>query len=245
MATYDKAELGYTVRSDLAAAHHKAWTRLGRPGTWLDAATRIAIAAEVRRAQSCAFCATIKSAVSPYAVSGTHDGNDELPAAWIDVVHRIVADPGRLTKGWFARTVGAAISEPEYVELVAVVAQVTAIDTFARAIGAQPWPLPNPENGSPSRYSPERAEQRTAWVRTLAWDDHGANEADFFDGPTGNIRTALTLVPDEARSFWDIAFNQYLPIPAMRDWDNEYRAITHVQIELLAGRVSAINQCTY
>ena len=28
----------------------------------------------------------------------------------------------------------------------------------------------------------------------------------------------------------------------MRDFDTEYRAITHPQIELLASRVSAINQ---
>ena len=245
MPAYSKEHSAFVVRADLAAAHHKAWLRLGEPGTWLDAATRVAIAAQVRRAQTCALCKRIKAAVSPYAVTGTHDAGDELPATWVDIVHRIVADPGRLTKGWFARTVGTDISEPEYVELVAIVAQVTAIDTFARAIGSQPWSLPEPVAGAPSHYQPERAALRTAWVRTLAWDDHGPREADFFDGPTGNIRTALTLVPDEARSFWDIAFNQYLPIAAMRDWDNEYRAITHAQIELLAGRVSALNQCTY
>lgn len=245
MSAYSKEHSAFEVRSDLATAHHKAWSRLGEPGTWLDAQTRIAIAAEVRRSQTCALCERTKVAVSPYAVTGTHDAGDELPAPWIDIVHRIVADPGRLTKGWFDRTVGTDISEPEYVELVAIVAQVTAIDTFARAIGSQPWPLPDAVSGTPSQYRPDRAELRTAWVRTLAWDDHGPNEADFFDGPTGNIRTALTLVPDEARSFWNIVFNQYLPIPAMRDWDNEYRAVTHAQIELLAGRVSALNQCTY
>jgi len=31
----------------------------------------------------------------------------------------------------------------------------------------------------------------------------------------------------------------------MRDFGCEYRAITHAQIELLAGRISAINQCVY
>jgi len=52
-------------------------------------------------------------------------------------------------------------------------------------------------------------------------------------------------VPDEARSFFDIVAHQYLPGPAMRDFEKEYRAISHAQIELLAGRISAINQCTY
>jgi AhpD family alkylhydroperoxidase len=31
----------------------------------------------------------------------------------------------------------------------------------------------------------------------------------------------------------------------MRDFSQEFRAITHLQIELLAARVSALNQCTY
>jgi len=39
--------------------------------------------------------------------------------------------------------------------------------------------------------------------------------------------------------------NQCLPPAAMRDFDNEYRAIDHAQIELVAGRVSALNQCVY
>jgi hypothetical protein len=56
---------------------------------------------------------------------------------------------------------------------------------------------------------------------------------------------ALTLVPDEARSFFDLVAHQYLPGPAMRDFTHEYRAVSHAQIELIAGRVSALNQCTY
>jgi hypothetical protein len=60
-----------------------------------------------------------------------------------------------------------------------------------------------------------------------------------------NIRRALTLVPDEARSFFDLAAHQYLPGRQMFDFSREYRAITHPQIELLAARVSALNQCTY
>jgi hypothetical protein len=33
------------VRDDLAAAHTRAWARIGRPGTWWDGAQRVAIAA--------------------------------------------------------------------------------------------------------------------------------------------------------------------------------------------------------
>jgi AhpD family alkylhydroperoxidase len=31
----------------------------------------------------------------------------------------------------------------------------------------------------------------------------------------------------------------------MWDFANEYRAISHAQIELIAGRVSVLNQCFY
>jgi len=54
-----------------------------------------------------------------------------------------------------------------------------------------------------------------------------------------------SLVPEEVRSFFDLVTNQYLPGPAMRDFAQEYRAISHAQIELLAARVSALNRCLY
>lgn len=55
----------------------------------------------------------------------------------------------------------------------------------------------------------------------------------------------MSLVPREVAGFFDVVNSQYLPGPAMRDFSREYRAITHAQIELLAGRVSSINQCVY
>jgi hypothetical protein len=37
----------------------------------------------------------------------------------------------------------------------------------------------------------------------------------------------------------------YLRGDQMRDFGTEYRAISHAQIEMIAGRVSALNQCLY
>ena len=235
----------YPVRADLAAAHARAWERLGRPGTWLDGAARLRVAREVRHAPQCALCARRKAALSPYAVEGKHDGLGELPDAWLEMIHRIVSDPGRLTRRWYEAMLAHGVAETEYVEIVSVIAHVTAIDTFARGLGLPLRPLPAPAPGAPSRYRPAEARQNEAWAPNIAWDEHGPNEADYFAGPPANIRRALTLVPDEARSFFDLVGHQYLPGPAMRDFAREYRAISHAQIELLAGRVSAINQCTY
>jgi len=65
------------------------------------------------------------------------------------------------------------------------------------------------------------------------------------DRPPANIMKALSLVPGEVRSFFDLVTHQYLPGAAMRDFAHEYRAISHAQIELLAARVSALNRCLY
>ena len=65
------------------------------------------------------------------------------------------------------------------------------------------------------------------------------------DRPAANIRKAMSLVPEEVHSFFDLVAHQYLPGTAMRDFSREYRAISHAQIELLAARVSPLNRCFY
>ena len=245
MATLSYRGAPFKVRNDLEAAHQRAWARLAGAGTWLDGTTRIRVAQEARHARSCALCARRKEALSPYAIDGRHDDLGQLPDPWVEVIHRIVSDPGRLTHSWYRRMIEDGPSEAEYVEMVSVIAHVTAIDTFARGIDTPRQPLPSPKAGAPSRYRPAEARVNDAWVPTIAWDEAGANEADLFTGAASNIRRALTSVPDEARSFFDLAAHQYLSGPQMRDFGKEFRAITHAQIELLAARVSALNQCTY
>ena len=242
--SYDGAP--YAVREDLTAAHRRAWDRLASPGTWLDGETRVAVAAETRQARECDLCARRKEALSPFAVDGAHDSLGALPETWIEVIHRIVSDPGRLTHGWYTSMLESRVEVTHYVEIVSIVAHVTAIDTFARGVGMAEQSLPTPNAGEPSRYRPAEARQHEAWAPNIDENEHGPNEADLFQvKPTANIRRALTLVPDEARGFFDVVSAQYLSGPQMRDFTNEYRAITHGQIELLAARVSAINQCTY
>lgn len=233
------------VRNDLESAHRRAWERLARPGTWLDGATRIKVAEETRNAAGCDLCARRKTAVLPYSIDGQHDSLGHLPDNTVEVIHRVVSDPGRLTQSWYKKMIAGGLSEGQYVETISVIAHVTAIDTFARGLGAPKWPLPAPKGGEPLRYRPAEARVTDAWVPTIVWGEAGPNEADYFVGTGSNIRRALTLVPDEARSFFDVASHQYLAGPAMRDFSKEYRAITHAQIELLAARVSALNQCTY
>src|SRR5262245_32449483 len=104
--SYDRAL--YFVRRDLADAHLRAWDRLASPGTWLDAATRIAVCTAAREARTCRLCQRRKQSVSPNSETGGHDNTSALPVGWIDIVHCIATDPGRLTRGWFDRVVGGA-----------------------------------------------------------------------------------------------------------------------------------------
>lgn len=226
--------------------HRRVWRHIASPGTWFDGAQRVAIAAEARNAKHCPLCQRRKEALSPYAVEGDHASLGQLPEPLVEVVHRIATDPGRLTHSWYKGVIADGVTEGEYVEAVGIVAHITAVDTFIRAIGADVPALPEPLDGAPTRYRPAEAKQNDAWVPNIVWDEHGPNEADYFqEGIGSNIRRALTLVPDEARSFFTLSDHQYLTKQQMWDFVGRHRAVDRSQIELLAGRVSAINQCTY
>ena len=242
--SYESTKLA--VRDDIVAAHRRAWAHIAEPGTWWDGARRVAIAAETRNAIDCDLCRRRKQALSPQSVHGSHDALGDLPETLIDVIHRIRTDPGRLTEAWYRQALDGGMTDAEYVETVAIVATVVAVDTFARGIGAPRLPLPDPVAGKPTRRRPQGAKIDRSWVPIIAPEDVAESEADLYAGRTPSyIRRALTLVPDDTRSFISLYETHYMPGNVMRDFGNEYRAITHVQMELLAGRVSAINQCAY
>jgi hypothetical protein len=170
-----------------------------------------------------------------------------LPDVVVELVHRIRTGPGRLSERWFRSIIAAGLSEEQYVEAVSVVAHVVAIDTMMRGLGSDPLPLPQPEHGRPSQCRPVGAKLGGAWVPWLESADLTEQEAGIYPvgRPTANIMKAMSLVPDEVKSFFDVLSHQYQGPLEMRDFSREYRAISHAQIELLADRVSALNQCLY
>jgi len=235
------------IRNDLAAARSRARERLGRPGTWWDGAERVAIAAETRHALSCALCRRRKEALSPAAIEGKHDSLGVLPEVVVELVHRVLTDPGRLSERWFRGVIAAGLSEEQYVESLSIVAHVVAIDTMARGLGIDALPLPEPKPGLPSHYRPAGAKPGGAWIPWLEPADLSEAETGLYPAgrPAANIMKAMSLVPDEVKSFFDVVSHQYQGPLQMRDFSREYRAISHAQIELLAARVSALNQCLY
>ena len=244
--TLDYRHSPLPVRDDLAAAHRRAWARLAAPGEWWAGAVRIAIAGETRASPDCDFCRERKAALSPYAATGTHTAATDLPDVLVDVIHRIRTDAERLTRRFYDTALAGGLSDAEYVETVGVMATVIAIDSFCDAMGLPRHALPAPVAGEPRRQRPAGVKDGLAWVPTLAPEDVSEAEAGMYDGLAAvNIHRALSLVPEEVVGFFDLDAVHYLPDSQLRDFGTEYRALTHAQIEFLAARVSAINQCVY
>lgn len=244
------APSGYEVRADLEAAHRDTWARLAAAGTWWTGVERLAIAAETRRAWDCALCAERKAALSPFAVEGSHDAGDALEPALVDVVHRLVTDPGRLTRSWCRGVIDAGLEEPRYVELVAVVVQTIALDVFPRALGMAPLPLPEPRAGEPRRERPAEARDEGAWVPLVpAGEPGGATARRLWGGRdmVPNIGRALSLVPEEALGLSAMSGPHYMTLEHVTDpgFEEPGRALDRRQTELVAARVSAINECFY
>ncbi len=234
------------VRADIPAAHARAWAWIAAPGNWLTGAERVAIAAETRHARDCRLCAARKRALSPEAVVGEHDGPGVLEPPMVEIVHRIVTDPARLTRRWFEARLAEGVEVTRYVETVGVTAVTVSLDTFARSMGLPLRCLPEPKPGEPSGYRPASARMEEAWVPLILHGEETGAEADIYSGvPRAYILMALTLVPEAKRAFFDLVETQYLPSRWMRDYEVEYRAISHAQIEFLAARISALNQCVY
>ncbi len=242
--TYDSAPV--PVRSDLPGAHGSAWQHLARAGPFLTGAERVAAAAEVRSAWDCALCAARKDALLPEHVQGAHDGAGDLPPAMVEVVHRVTTDSGRLSPKWFAAQAEAGVSDGAYVELVGVVVTVVSIDQFCRGLGVPLHPLPEPLPGAPSGRRPAGLSEGEAWVPMIDPRAAGPPERDLYPGGrTGNVLRALSLVPEEVRNLKTLSAAHYLTPGQMLDLSRGTDALDRAQVELVAGRVSALRECFY
>ena len=160
------------------------------------------------------------------AAAGQHDSEDVLPPIAVEAIHRIRNDSGRLTRRWFDDLIDMGLQPEAYVELASVVASVVIIDTFAQGVGLPLPPLPEAVAGAPSF---ERSDDVV---------DAGAYLPLARKG-RAHILRSLGLVPSASQLF----FRTFNPSYYMRP--NQEFALTRAQVELLASRVSAVNECFY
>ncbi|MEX2424619.1 MAG: hypothetical protein WD990_11635 [Acidimicrobiia bacterium] len=153
----------------------------------------------------------------------------ELDAAPTRAVRTIASAPWTIRGPWVESLIDAGMKMDQYVEAVGVVARAVAIDTFLRSLGLDEEQLPDPEEGVPTEAVDERARGVRAWVPMVG----GAS-----------ITQALSLVPSENKALEALHGALYLTYDEMSD-PNPGKDLTRPQMELVAARTSAINECFY
>jgi hypothetical protein len=163
----------------------------------------------------------------------------------VEAIHRLVTDAGRITEKWVL-SLAPALDETAYVEIIGVIALLTGLDKLDQALGLALRALPEATASEPNRQRPKGAKRNLAWVSTLAPEDVGPEDPNPYPlHGDKNIHRGLSLVPQEVINFFDLDVELYLKDHEIRDFEHDFRAISHAQIELIAGRTSALNGCYY
>jgi alkylhydroperoxidase family enzyme len=200
------------IRPELAAALERTWDEIGQPGAHWTGAERDEILLAARA-----------------AFTGNPIPDTSLPPAATDAAVRLAAAPATTTEAWVTDVTGA-IGEPEYVELVGVVARVVAVDTFCRLLGLEPPPPPEARPGEPSREPvPESARRNRTWVRMV----------------TPLAPLVLGAVPSTEAAVNGLCDQLYLPPSEIGDAQFRRGLLDRPRMELVAATVSQVNECFY
>lgn len=238
------------IRRNLTQSHDRVWREIARPGTWLTGQQRVSIGAETRTARQCSYCQARKARLSPAGVAGEHGTlAGGLSSAEIELVHKLVSDPGRITRQWVEDLLHSGLSDAEYVEIAGIVSAVIVVDTFHAALGLPLRALPAPQAGEPSRRRPRTAVLEQSYVPMIPVEGLVDDYQDLYQSGTfvPNVHRAFSLVPEMTRLADDLMASHYFryeQVPGYTDADHSY-AVNKMQMELIAARVSRHNDCFY
>ena len=195
----------------VAALEHE-WEVLSHPGTWFTGDQRVAIAREARAARD-----------------GLGVNSQSLSEAARSAARAISAAPASIrahdVQGWY----NDGLTGQEYIEILGVVARLSAIDTFLFGLGQPERPLPEPIVGEPTRHIVAEARLDGGWAPTVG-----------FAFPT----TALSAVPAERDAMADLAAAFYIALDGMADLAL-VDGLQRDQMEVVAARTSLINDCFF
>jgi hypothetical protein len=210
------------VREDIADAHRQTWDALAQAGAFWSGVDRIEIAKQARAA---------RSQRKELAFNRSYPAT-QLTAQAIEATRKIAADAGKIDRAWASQQV-ASLGAAAYAELVSIVAAVSAIDAFCEALGRTHEPLPEPHGGSCHAAQAESAIDIGGYLPMV----------DPWEGP--NVSRALSLVPSANQLFMNNVRSMYGGNGGgFNDmvWNGP---LSRPQTELLAARVSSINECFY
>lgn len=203
------------------------WAELGRPGAQWTGAERIAMAEVVRQSAPRPLWDR-----APALADLSHESDGSVLSPFLDgLVERVTVEPSSLSADEVVAIV-AEIGDAAYAELASVVAQVVAVDHQAAALGLTPRDLPRAEPGEPHRRRPE------------GMADVGGHipMTEVSDGP--NVRRSLSLAGADHDRWMMLVFAMYSG-HQFNEMVWADRALTRPQVELLAARTSALNECFY
>lgn len=169
---------------------------------------------------------TQRVAIAQAARGVTAEG---IPTAASEAARTIYSEITTTSRRWVEEILAGGLTMPAFVEVIGVVSRLAAVDEFTRALGRPLEPLPDSLPGAPSRVEPPPSRQGRSWVPMVGGM---------------SITRALSLVPAESRAQEEIHGPLYMSYAQMADQGFE-RELTRPQMELVAGRVSAINECFY
>lgn len=235
------ADAEYPVSDAIASVHEGQLNGIVSAGTWGNGAQRRAVAVEARSA-----CYE-KGLLEP--PTGDPEMPDaELPASTRGIIGTLATSVQDLNQDFCDEAIGGGLSDAEYVEIVGIVSRLVDMDVFARGIGVPPRALPPARPGEPSRERPATAVPELAWVPTIPNGPGGGEigEALYHGMPMPYIVRALSLVPDELRAHVELEEAHYTRLNKIMDYDYQHHdGLTRPQAEIVAGRVSALNDCFY
>jgi hypothetical protein len=200
-----------TPSVERGAAVERAWRQLTTSGPTLDSTARLQIIGGARRAWA--------GAEAPNSETGVLG----------QASHWLAVDAEGITADLVADFVEMGLSLESYLELVGVVARLSNIDWYLRAIGATLPNLPSPDTSQATGNVHPDAAITDSWVPML-----------------GNAMAPRTLdaLPDEGEALRDLHEPMYIQMGSIEDWA-QADDLTRAQIEFLAARTSYLNECFY
>ncbi len=230
MTAFTGGSFAHPVGEPILAAFNRTWDALGEPGTWWTAAERVAIVEAGREARRGGPRGLGEAVPALEDLDDTApDGLSELA---VEVVRRVATESSRITAPWAAEAV-RLLGPGRYVELVALLFLTVPIDLLCDLMGRQQAPLPEPLPGEPSAEVPEGVAQEGAYVpwRVEGWVGPNVARALSYVPADNALRREMVRVMYDGEQFFDMVWTD--------------RALSRPQIELVAARTSAVNECFY
>ncbi len=211
--------------------HREELAHFAAPGTWLSAEERLATLQAARSANS-------------RGGDGRRAEASILPDDSLRLIEKVAATPRPLSRDDFARALDAGMTAGEYVETISLVSRVVNLDVFARELAPARWSSWRSVEGDPSCESPP-AVAEGAWLPSVPAGPQ-ARQVYGSAGPQPFIYRALSLVPEETRRCIAGGNVQYLPLDKFMDFSYSHQpGLSRVQVEIVAARISALNDCFY